>query len=1030
MALIKIIQSNCNRSRPAHDMVEEIGNRREAALTLISEPNISLAGSRPDWIVDTLKSACVVVSRSLPITNHGTGKGYAWVEVPRVGRIYSCYISPNCGIIEFENYLDELTHSIQNAKAPDKVIFAGDFNAASTLWGSTRTDKRGLILLDWMAANGLVITNSGEEPTFHRANQESNVDLTICSEWMADKIIDWQVLVEEENLSDHHSIEFAILLDTPRETAPPKPRFRIQNADSVKAALVKIMHNEERPKTPEDLQQLIVRACTIASSAPIYPRRSKSTVPKYWWNQDIAKARKACLKARRAIKRAKGNAEVIPTLLLCYRQCRIALRAKIAESKKQCWREFLTEIDDNPWGRPYKLIKEKKKKTLRIHLPEEDKITVLSKLFPQHERFSRLAYEERQDENFTEDESQNVTISEILQIANNIKTGKAPGPDGVPAEAVKILFKEFPETIAEVANRMIAEGRFPTAWKSAEVVLIPKGNGGYRPICLINALAKGFEAIFHERLRVFTEEHGLLSETQYGFRKHRSVLTAINRITSKAETLRNMSPNTRQIFLAIFLDVKNAFNSLPWKTILDAMVRKHVPIYLIRMVSDYLQDRTITSGATNLSMTAGVPQGSILGPLLWNIAYDDVLRLQGLPAGVELLAYADDLAVTVQAKTATEAELSANKTLQRIAEWMNGAGLSLAPEKSEAILLTGQKRVRPINLLLTDNKIQMVKEARYLGVYLDRGLRGTHHVKMATTKAAKAANAIAKILPNVCGPSRASKRRLVMSVAESIALYGASVWFSPATSARTKRDLLRRTQRIAALRIIQAFRTVSTSAALVLAGTPPWDLKAEERRRLWDHGSNSSRKERQEKERKATIGAWQDEWSSIPPGEPGSAVRDIIPNIRKWLERPGGEMNYFLTQVLTGHGDFQSYLHRFGKAPSGTCCHCDLGVEDDAAHTLLKCPSLEEARSEAVFKFKDKWDREYHSHARKPLVLPSSMAEFAEFICSTATAWQIGAEVAAQVLNAKARLERLRRNRLLPSAVRTDSGSQELSSPL
>ena len=89
-------------------------------------------------------------------------------------------------------------------------------------------------------------------------------------------------------------------------------------------------------------------------------------------------------------------------------------------------------------------------------------------------------------------------------------------------------------------------------------------------------------------------------------------------------------------------------------------------------------------------MTAGVPQGSMLGPTLWNILYDQVLRLK-LPEGVTNIAYADDLAVLVCAENQIELENRANGSLRRIDGWMQRNGLQLAPQKTEAIVFKGLK---------------------------------------------------------------------------------------------------------------------------------------------------------------------------------------------------------------------------------------------------------------------------------------------------------------------------------------------------
>lgn len=104
-------------------------------------------------------------------------------------------------------------------------------------------------------------------------------------------------------------------------------------------------------------------------------------------------------------------------------------------------------------------------------------------------------------------------------------------------------------------------------------------------------------------------------------------------------------------------------------------------------------------------MTAGVPQGSVLGPTLWNVAYDGVLRLN-LPAGAETIAYADDLALMVFAKTPEEVEEVTNDALDEISSWMSRHSLRLAPEKNEAVVLIKRREARLPNIRLDGHIIE------------------------------------------------------------------------------------------------------------------------------------------------------------------------------------------------------------------------------------------------------------------------------------------------------------------------------------
>lgn len=131
----------------------------------------------------------------------------------------------------------------------------------------------------------------------------------------------------------------------------------------------------------------------------------------------------------------------------------------------------------------------------------------------------------------------------------------------------------------------------------------------------------------------------------------------------------------------ITLDVENAFNTAPWAGIVEALRKRNTSEYLISLIQSYLTDRSLeVDEQTTIGVSCGVPQGSVLGPTLWNVLYDGVLELE-LPEGLRLIAFADDLAVLVTAKTEQELMSLANYALERVVGWMEEAGLKLAVQK-------------------------------------------------------------------------------------------------------------------------------------------------------------------------------------------------------------------------------------------------------------------------------------------------------------------------------------------------------------
>lgn len=169
----------------------------------------------------------------------------------------------------------------------------------------------------------------------------------------------------------------------------------------------------------------------------------------------------------------------------------------------------------------------------------------------------------------------------------------------------------------------------------------------------------------------------------------------------------------------------------------------------------------------------GVPQGSVIGPALWNVFYDNLLEIL-LPNNVHLIAFADDITLVAIAHTGDLIEQLVNPALERVHNWMTENGLKIAPHKTEAILLTKKWAYREPALTTDGHRIAIKKSIRYLGVEMDQRLTFTKHIAKVTKTAANSVRAITRLMPNLGGPSY-SKRQLLFSVANSKMFYAAAI---------------------------------------------------------------------------------------------------------------------------------------------------------------------------------------------------------------------------------------------------------------
>ncbi|KMQ89979.1 reverse transcriptase [Lasius niger] len=207
-------------------------------------------------------------------------------------------------------------------------------------------------------------------------------------------------------------------------------------------------------------------------------------------------------------------------------------------------------------------------------------------------------------------------------------------------------------------------------------------------------------------------------------------------------------------------------------------------------------------------------------------------------------------------------------------------------------------------------------------------------------------------MPNLRGPDE-RRRRLFANVILSVILYGAPVWGDVFVKKSCAQPALYRLQRSIAQRVISAYRTVSSNAALLLARLPPLKLLATSRKNTYDRikelrrqGNVEPINKKEIKESEFTIMC--NSWRAIleKPNTPGEFTKlFIVPRLEEWLTRDTvNSLSFHLTQVLTDHGCFSKYRCRIQKRPDSTCFMCGMDDEDDALHTLRDCPTWDTRR--------------------------------------------------------------------------------------
>jgi len=256
------------------------------------------------------------------------------------------------------------------------------------------------------------------------------------------------------------------------------------------------------------------------------------------------------------------------------------------------------------------------------------------------------------------------------------------------------------------------------------------------------------------------------------------------------------------------------------------------------MIKSYLDNRRLqidtgVEDTKEIEVSCEIPQGSVLGPTLWNVLYDGLLRTR-LPTGVKFLAFADDVALVAKVKDSIQLKQLLTISANRVKDWLSNSGLQLALQKCEAI--TSTRTHNDMHITIVGSQVTTLESLKYLGLQLDSKWSFLAHAKTVAAKAGKVAQNLSRIIPNISA-DKSRKRKLLNNVVHSILLYGAPIWAQDMF--KTGWSTLLKIQRRICLRIASAYCIVSSDAVGVITCIAPLNLMADESRRIYEHRGNS-----------------------------------------------------------------------------------------------------------------------------------------------------------------------------------------------
>lgn len=714
--------------------------------------------------------------------------------------IYSVYFPPryNLKCHQYENFFNKLGN---------KFIVSGDFNAKHTWWGSRLINPKGRELYKCIAQNQYNVLSTGS-PTYWPTDVNKVPDLLdfVVYSGISQSLL--HIVACDDLSSDHSPIIINFMTKACEKNKNAKLFTNYTDIESFQNWIednirlnISIKNGTELDESVEYFTQLIHQAAALST-----PQENNNKLSNFITTTEIRTLIRKKRRLRKIWQRTRQPADKIN-----FNRATNHLKRKLKDYKNNNTGTFLRNLSPNN-NNEHKLWIATKylKRPQRRNVPIRNAVGVWCR----SDKSKADAFKLFLENTFTPfpicNSQQEKEVREFLDVScqmyrpikhftvrevhNEIKklNKKTPGYDLIDHKVIKSLPKKGLIFLTVIFNTILRLSQFPTQWKCAKITMIPKPGKpenmitSYRPISLLPAFSKLFERLFKKRLSPVLKDINVIPDHQFGFRQNHGTPEQCHRVVKKIrECLEN-----KLYCSSVFLDVKQAFDRV-WHEGLLFKLKHLLPTPFYLLLKSYLSGRrffvNINGDESEIgTINAGVPQGSVLGPVLYTIFTSDM----PVSDDVTIATYADDTAILASSNCPTDASNVIQKQLDLTEKWLDMWNIKVNTEKSTHVTFTLRKEDCPSPKLKGDT-IPSSNYVKYLGLHIDRRLNWKKHIQSKRQHLNIKTKKMYWLLGSNSQLSLTNKLILYKTILKPVWTYGIELW---GTASNSNVEILQRYQ--------------------------------------------------------------------------------------------------------------------------------------------------------------------------------------------------------------------------------------------